>query len=131
MSARRIRVQSDGHMVNVWIYPTREAMTRAASRYTGETFGENLGGVAQQTHDDEGRTYTSHIRLCEGYLSLDVVCHEMHHSVTAIYGSMLADDVTAREVLTHVNEEFAYLYSNLLSRLVTRLYALGYYEEAT
>lgn len=128
MSARRIRVYARGHMVTAWIYESREAMTAAASRYTGEKFGPNLGGVAQQTNTEDGRTYTSLIRLSADYLALDVVCHELHHAVTAIYGSTLDDAVTAREVLTHVNEDFAHLYSDMLSRLVARLYALGYYD---
>lgn len=131
MPARRIRVYSDSHEVTVWIYPTREAMLTAATRYTGEVFPANLGGCCQQTHDENGLTYTILVRLSADNLALDVVCHEMHHAATALYGSTLPEDTTAREVLTHANEPFAYLYSNLLSRLVRRLYALGYYDATT
>ena len=130
MRARRIRVSSQGREVNVMVYPTREAMLAAARRYNGNEFEPDTGGVTQQTVDQDGRTYTVLIRLHEGNLGTEVVSHEMHHAATALYGSTLDDDVPARHVLDHANEEFAYLYSDLLSRLVRRLYALGYYDDA-
>lgn len=129
MPARRIRVQSSGHVVTAWIYPTREAMIAAAHRYNGGDFEPDTGGVCQRTQYKDGRTHSVLIRLHEGNLGTEVVCHEMHHAATTIYGSSLDDDVCAREVLDHANETFAYLYSDLLSRLVRRLYELGYYDE--
>ena len=46
-------------------------------------------------------------------------------------GSSETDDEPRRDVLSHYNEPFAYLYSDLYSRLVRRLYALGYYDAPT
>ena len=56
-----------------------------------------------------------------------------HHASTALYGATLPDTVDRLEVLTHVNEPFAYLHGELVRKLVDRLYALGYYdtEEST
>ena len=50
----------------------------------------------------------------------------MHHASTALYGATLPDQVNPREVLSHVNEPAAYLHGQLVSRLVARLFALGY-----
>lgn len=132
MSARRIRVSSYGHEVTVWVYPTREAMIAAASRYNGSEHPDDTGGITQATTETEtGRCRSVLIRLHEGNLGTEVVCHEMHHAATALYGATLeGDQVDRAEVLSHYNEPFAYLYSDLLSRLVRRLYALGYYAEA-
>lgn len=133
MPARRIRVYSGGHEVTVWIYPTREAMLTAAKRYNGSQLEGDTGGVTQATrYNETGRLHSVLIRLHEGNLGTEVVCHEMHHAATAIYGSTVQGDRISRAShLNHWNEPFAYLYSNLLSRLVRRLYALGYYDATT
>lgn len=68
------------------------------------------------------------IRLVKGRLSTQVVSHEMHHAATALYGASLPDDAQLADHLTHHNEPFAHLYSDLLRALVDRLYALGYYD---
>ncbi len=128
MNARRIRVSTYGHGVTVWVYPTREAMIAAAHRYNGLEHDDDTGGVTQCTTDNEGRVGSVLIRLHEGNLGTEVVCHEMHHAATALYGATLDDQIDRREVMNHYNEPFAYLYSDLLSRLVRRLYALGYYD---
>lgn len=129
MAARRIRIYSGPHEVTVWVYPTREAMIAAAHRYNGLPRAEDTGGVTQATTYEDGRIHSVLIRLHEGNLGTEVVCHEMHHAVTAIYGASIeGDSIDPREHLNHWNEPFAYLYSDLLSRLVRRLYELGYYH---
>ena len=129
MSARRIRVSTYGHAVTVWVYPTRAAMLAAAHRYNGNDFEDDTGAVTQATTDLDGRVGSVLIRLHEGNLGTEVVCHEMHHAATALYGATCDDTVDRREHLNHFNEPFAYLYSNLLASLVRRLYALGYYDD--
>lgn len=134
MSARRIRVSTHGHEVNVWVYPTRQAMISAPERYNGSTHDEDTGGITQATHYAEtGRLASVTIRLHEGNLSAEVVCHEMHHAATAIYGATVVDDESdprdhLRDHLSHYNEPFAYFYSDLYSRLLRRLRALDYDE---
>lgn len=132
MTARRIRVSSHGHEVSVWIYPTREAMLAAATRWNGNQFEPDTAAVTQAaTGFETGRLYSILIRLYEGNLSTEVVCHEMHHAATAIYGDIVGTKtVGVRQHLNHHNETFAYLYSDLFSRLVDRLYALGYYPSS-
>lgn len=131
MSARRIRVQSNGHEVTVWIYPTRESMLTAATRWSGNHFEDDTGAVTQAAVDSTTReAVTVVVRLYEGALGTEVVCHEMHHAATAIYARLLPEKIVTADEFNHYNEPFAYLYSDLFSRLVRRLYALGYYDGA-
>lgn len=117
--------------MTVWVYPTREAMIAAASRYNGSEHPPDTGGITQATTYTDERVHSVLIRLYEGNLGTEVVCHEMHHAVTAIYGASIeGEQINPREHLNHWNEPFAYLYSDLLSRLVRRLYALGYYYDS-
>lgn len=71
------------------------------------------------------------IRLVDPALAVkpEVHSHEMHHAVTALYGAHVPDRLSRRAHLNHYNEPFAYLYSDLLARLVDRLHALGYYDD--
>lgn len=130
MSAQRIRVRDGAALVEVYLYDTPEAMRRAGRRFSGATDLDDAIGLCQgSTHIDAdgGATFRPVVRLVRGHLGTEVLAHEMHHAVTAIYGCMVEGQPTS-EVLTHYNEPFAYLYGRLLARLVSRLYALGCYE---
>lgn len=113
--------------VTTYVYDTLTEMRAAASAYNGNDVAEALA-VTQARTDQHGRTGSVLIRLVRGHLGTQIVSHEMHHAATALYGSVVADRISRRAHLNHYNEPFAHLYSDLLARLVDRLYALGYYE---
>jgi hypothetical protein len=69
------------------------------------------------------------IRLHRGRLGTSVVSHEMHHATCALFAQGLKEGTPASRVLTHFNEPFAHLYSDLLAGLVDGLYAGGFYDE--
>lgn len=138
---RRIRVQSSAlgfpARVDVYVYPTLEAMRTAAKRYSPtETFDDAYGvthcTTIQRIHPDQNAgpiTARPIIRLHAGNLGTEAVAHEMIHAATAIYGAHLDPDTPARDVLHNHDEPFAYLYGELLRRLVNRLYHHGYYTK--
>lgn len=133
MSARSITVSSRALgprlKVRVIVYDTQAEMIRAGERYNGNDLTGSLG-VTQAYVDDTGRTGGVIVRLWRDQLGTVVVSHEMHHATTALYAATLPDRIRTRGVLHHHNEPFAYFYSDMLGRLVQRLYALGYYAEA-
>jgi len=129
-SSARIRVASGRHVVDVRVYETLADLRAAGRRFNGAEGLDDTVGLCQVSYHvrpDGTATVRPIVRLCRWRLSSQIVSHEMHHAVTAIYGSTLADDALASDVLTHHNETFAHLYSDMLSRLVDRLYDRGYY----
>jgi hypothetical protein len=114
--------------VTCYVYDTVEEMRHAGEAYNGNDLSGALG-VTQARTDENGRAVSVLIRLVCGHLGTQIVSHEMHHAATALYGSCVADRPSRRIHLNHCNEPFAHLYSDLLHRLVDRLYALGYYEK--
>lgn len=114
--------------VTVLLYDDLTELRRAANLYNGIDHSDSLG-VTQRTEDETGRTVSVLIRMVRGHLGTRIVSHEMHHAATALYGATLPDQIDPRDHLHHANEEFAHFYSDLLHRLVDRLYALGYYDE--
>lgn len=131
MTPRTIKVSSRAlgrrETVCVVIYDTAEQMRRAAHRYNGADHEPDCLGITQIWEEDARVGVT--VRLIKGRLGTQIVGHEMHHAAAAIYGASLGPQVRARRVLTHYNEPFAHLYSDLLARLVDRLYTLGYYDQ--
>lgn len=123
------RIAGDREAVRVIVYDTRDEMIAAAQRYNGDTFEPDIIGVTQARVDERRRTVGVIIRLWRECLGTRVVSHEMHHAVTALYGAHVPDRLSRRAHLNHYNEPFAYLYSDLLARLVDRLHALGYYDD--
>lgn len=130
---RTIRVSSTAlgprETVTVIVYPNTESLIAAADAYNGADH-EGCFGVTQAQVDDNGRATRVIVRLSAQHLSVTVVSHELHHAATAIYGAHAANRVSRAAHLTHHNEPFAYLFSDLLGCLVSRLYALGYYPPA-
>lgn len=112
--------------VTCHVYDTVDEMRQAAQRYNGGDMTDVLG-VTQCRTDEDGRADTVLIRLARGHLGTQIIVHEMHHASTALYGSCVADRPSRRLHLSHFNEGFAHLHSDLVHRLVDRLYALGYY----
>jgi S-adenosylhomocysteine hydrolase len=112
--------------VRVCVYDDVHAMRAAADGFNGTTHVDALG-VTQATVDRSGRAVAVIVRLAVGHLGTQVVSHEMHHAATALYGAHVGDRPSRAAHLNHFNEPFAHLYSDLLARLVGRLYALGFY----
>lgn len=116
--------------VHVVIHHTLDAMRRAADAFAG-TPGQHAEalGVTHAWTDDTGRAGKVLVRLVCDYLGTRIVSHEMHHATTALYGARLGERISRAAHLNHHNEEFAYLYSDLLGDLVERLHARGYYDQ--
>lgn len=112
--------------VRVIVYDTLAEMRDAGRRYNGNDQSRAVG-LTQSTADMSGRSVHVIVRLARGYLGTQIVSHELHHAATALYGSMVGDRVSRQAHLNHHNEPFAHLYSDLMHRLVDRLYDLGYY----
>lgn len=88
------------------------------------TFSEAAGVCQLWTSKDDPRDVIPVIRLVRGHLGSEAISHEMHHAATAIYGAFAGDSAE----LTHHNEPFAYLYSDLFGQLVSALYRIGAYD---
>jgi len=131
MGSRRIRLSSralgDLRRCIVHVYDTLDEMCAAGARFNGNDL-TGSAGITQSYHGENDRTNVPVVRLYRDRLGIRVISHEMHHAATAIYGSTVADDALASDVLTHHDEPFAYLYSDLLAHLVVSLYRFGYYE---
>lgn len=131
MSERVITVSSRAlgcrEKVSVHVYETVEQLRRAATAYNGTDNHGTLGVTQVSCWAKDGRLRSVIIRLARGHLSTQIVGHEMHHAATAIYGDHVGGRVSSKTHLTHHNEPFAHLFSDLLCKLVDRLYALGYY----
>lgn len=131
-SPRQIRVSSRALgpriYVHVYVYDTVAAMRTAGEAFNGNNQDGALG-ITQAWVDAGGRAGKVVVRLARGHLGTQIVAHEIHHAATALYGAQVSDRVSRVAHLNHYNEPFAHLYSDLLCRLVDRLYALGYYGD--
>lgn len=110
--------------VPFYIYDDMEELLTAARRFSGGEIEDDCIGVCQAYVDDDGYVVGVLVRLWRKRLSTQVVSHEVHHATTALYGSATRD---VDPQLHHTNEPFAHLFSDILGKLVDRLYALGYY----
>lgn len=133
MSPTLIRISSRAtgrrRHVRVMIYNTIEEMRDAAHRWSPTEDLSKGGGYCQTYLDDNDRATTVIIRLARTHLTTEIVGHEIHHASTAIYASeCVSDDDKALEHLHHWNETYAYLHSDLESRLTERLWAHGYFN---
>lgn len=128
---RLIRVSSRalGHRsrVRVYVYDTLEELRAAATRFNGGDH-TNAAGVTQLYSNADDTDCLPVIRLARTHLGSTVVSHEMHHAAAALYGVTTRRSSRARTHLTHYNEPFAYLFSDLFASLVDRLYRHGYYD---
>lgn len=111
--------------VPFYIYDDIEELRTAARRFSGGEMDDCLG-ICQAYVDDDGYVVGVLVRLWRECLGTQVVSHEVHHATTALYGSAARD---GDPHLNHANEPFAHLFSDILGKLVDRLYALGYYSE--
>lgn len=94
-------------------------MRAAARRYNGVAV-DDAEAVTQTTVDESGRAVLVIVRLVEG-APLGVIAHELHHAAAAIYGAVVGDRISSRAHLTHYNEPFAHLFSDLFDALLVRL----------
>jgi len=131
MGSRLIRVSSralgEPRRCIVHVYDTRTEMCDAGTRFNGGDLA-NSAGITQAYLDDDKCVTVPVVRLARSRLSTQIVSHEIHHAATAIYASTLAPDTLAVDVLTHHNETFAHLFSDLLARVAASLWRFGYYD---
>ena len=115
--------------VRVYVYDDPDRMRRDAANFSGDqsNLEPSIRGVTHAWTDDQDRAGLVTMRLWRGALGTEVITHEMHHATTALYGATLPDVIDRAEHYTHHNEPHAYLHGEMASRLVNRLYALGYY----
>lgn len=133
MTSRAIKLSSRAlgkrDHLTVRIYDTVEELRTAATRFNGHTSDEDnatLGVTQLARNEDWSRVWVT-VRLARGYLSTQIVAHELHHATAAIYGASLGKRIDTRAHLNHHNEPFAHLFSDFMHHLVDRMYALGYY----
>lgn len=130
MGARLIRVSSRAtgtrRHVRVYVYDTVQEMRAAGEAFNGNNNDDAWG--LTQAYMREGRITLTVIRLCTESLGAPVVAHECHHAAEAIYGSTLAPQARARTHLSHHNEVFAHLFSDLYGNLNLQLWRHGYYD---
>lgn len=117
--------------VRVVVYDTLEEMRAAATACNDNDHSSALGVTQAVVEIETLRAHRVTVRLARPCLGVRVVSHEIHHAATALYGAYTRDRISRKAHLTHANEPFAYLFSDLFASLVQRLYALGYYEEGT
>ena len=131
VSPRKIVVSSRAmgrrDKVTVLVYDTLAEMRAAASAYNGTDNHDSIGVTQVACWVQTGRTKSVIVRLARDYIGTLVISHEIHHAATALYGAHVGDRISTARHLTHCNEPFAHLFSDLLARLVDRLYELGYY----
>ncbi|WP_066038669.1 hypothetical protein [Herbiconiux solani] len=130
MSAKLIRLSTrrtgERRWVRVYVYDELNEMREASTRFNGNDNSD--AAAVTQAYYSAGRVTLVIIRLWRGALSAEVVGHEVHHAATAIYGSTLPKKIRTDLILTHYNEVYAHLHSDLEAKLVDRLYDLGYYD---
>lgn len=129
MSGRRlIRVSSralgERVGVRVYVYDDVEHLRRDMESFNGSDPSGTIACCQAWTWGSDIRVL---IRLAVGHLGTRVVAHEMHHAAAALYGAHVGARLTTG-VLTHWNEPFAHLFSDLLASLADRLWAFGYYD---
>lgn len=139
MAATLIRVSSRAlgqrQFIRVYIYDTIEELRAAGERFSpGENYSDAYGlhqSYRRERYEDGTWSIKSNpyiIRLWRELIGSNHVTHEVVHAAQAIYGDTLNGDEQVTEIMHGGNEPFAYLVSDLCSRLVNRMYALGFYE---
>ena len=119
----RFRVASSAlgerEVVHVHVYPDLEAMRAAGEAWHPDVPDQSGAlGITQACTDEDGRATLVVVRLAEGWLTPEIVAHEMHHAATALYGAHVGDRISRRAHLTHHNEPMAHLFSDLFARVV-------------
>ena len=115
--------------LHAFVHDTLDEMRSAAAAFHHLTMEEadltRAVGVTQGWIDSNGRSAAIIVRFAKQRLETEVIAHEMHHATTAIYGAHVGDRISRRAHLNHCNERFAYLYSDMLTRLVDELHKRG------
>lgn len=119
------RALGDRRRVIIRVYESLADMRRASMRFNGNVH-TGSAATTQAYRDTEGVITVPVIRLARNRLTTQIVGHELHHAACAIYGSTLRDE-SVTDVLTHHNEPFAHLYSDLLRVTFRALYRHGYW----
>lgn len=131
MSETTIRLSSraigERRRVIVHVYRDAEALRAAARRWNPDQDWSDTVGACHAYVDEAGAVTVPVVRLCRQHLGMGVISHELHHAASGIYGSTLTTEPAAA-VLTHFNEPYAHLFSDLARRLVVALHEHGYYR---
>jgi len=129
VGARLIRISSralgNRQVVRVWIYDTLDEMRAACTRFNGSDMSDAVGATQARVNND----YTAVrpiVRLARDWLGSQVVSHELHHAVTAIWGAHVRAADSDPD-LHHHNEPFAHLYSDMFSALAKAMFRHGYW----
>lgn len=119
----RLTTRETGTQRHAWalIYRTAADMRRAAHRFNGNDHERSVA-VTQAYVDAHGVLTVPVMRFHQGRLGTQVLSHEVSHTATGIYGSVIPNMAPAHEELTHYNETLAHLHSDLLAKLVNALY---------
>lgn len=119
------RIHDERVTAHVHVYASRADLHAAAHAFNGNTHPDDTRAVTQAFANSDDTWVLPIVRVHlehDGTISLEVLVHEIHHASTAIYGT-LPDALT--EPLTHYNEPFAHLHSNLVTAAAHHLRRCG------
>ena len=108
------RLHEERVTAHVRVYATRAELHAAAHGFNGNAHDDDTRAVTQAYANRDDTWVLPIVRVhldVDGTVPLEVLVHEMHHASTAIYGTLPRSLV---DPLTHYNEPFAYLHSNLV-----------------
>lgn len=108
------RLHEERVTAHVRVYATRAELHAAAHEFNGNAHDDDTRAVTQAYANRDDTWVLPIVRVHlddDGTVPLEVLVHEMHHASTAIYGTLPR---SLAEPLTHYNEPFAYLHSNLV-----------------
>ena len=109
----------------VAVYDTLRGLRWASTKFNHDSENSEAIGVTQLMLYDDPTLVVPVVRLCRNHLGSRVVSHEVHHATSAIYGAFTGSSAPG---LTHYNEPFAHLYSDMFAELVDALYGIGAYD---
>ena len=108
------RLHDERTTAHVHVYATRAHLHAAAHAFNGNAHDDDTRAVTQAYANSDDTWVLPIVRVHlddDGSVPLEVLVHEMHHASAAIYGTLPR---SLAEPLTHYNEPFAYLHSNLV-----------------
>jgi hypothetical protein len=117
----------------VRIHDTVEKLRAAATGYApGVDFTECYGCChAAGWIDHTGtrrhglRGYAGIIRLADGYVTAEIVTHELVHAAVATYRMQVREDVRLGRTVGQCEEALAYIYGELFAAFETKLHSGG------
>ncbi len=114
--------------VQVRVYRTTKHVQAAAHRFNPSEpdDGEEILAVTQlETNNVTGEQRVT-LRFAEERLTMREVVHEVHHAALSLHRIDVPADTPVDQVLTHYNEDAAYLFGGLLAKVMDELTGMGY-----